>query len=144
MHTHTYTRTQTHTVWESVCLRWARAHELDPQSLCLSLSVTHTRTRTHTRERARTIIIAHTHSLSLSLSLSIFLWHTNIHTHTHNPAPTTHIQAELGDEFEVMHAYSHIVKGMQQLLEKKFDLHPNTTATIAFVGTCVRVYVCMT
>ena len=75
---------------------------------------------------------------SLSLSMSLSLTHTRTQTHA-TPPPNTHIQAELGDEFEVMHAYGHIVKGMQQLLEKKFDLHPNTTATIAFVGTSACV-----
>jgi len=100
--------------------------------------------RQNERERGRgcgggAVIISFYASLSrflvVSFYVSLSLTHTN--TNTRNSTPNTHIQAELGDEFEVMHAYGHIVKGMQQLLEKKFDLHPNTTATISFVGTCM-------
>ena len=41
--------------------------------------------------------------------------------------------AKLGDEFEVMKAYSQIVTGMRGLRDKEYELHPNTGASIQFV-----------
>ena len=41
--------------------------------------------------------------------------------------------AKLGDEFEVMKAYSQIVTGMRWLRDKEYELHPNTGASIQFV-----------
>merc|ERR1719183_1662839 len=42
--------------------------------------------------------------------------------------------AKLGDEFEVMKAYSKIVTGMRGLRDKEYELHPNTGASIQFVN----------
>ena len=42
--------------------------------------------------------------------------------------------AELGDDFEVMQAYSSIVNGMRGLREKEYQLQPVTRASIKFGG----------
>ena len=41
--------------------------------------------------------------------------------------------ARLGDAFEVMQAYGHIVGGMRGLRDKEYELHPCTSARIEFV-----------
>ena len=43
--------------------------------------------------------------------------------------------SQLGDVFEVMQAYSHIVGGMRGLREKDFELDPCTSSAIVFVET---------
>ena len=43
--------------------------------------------------------------------------------------------AKLGDAFEVMLAYSHIVGGMRGLRQQDFELHPCTSASLLFVDT---------
>ena len=43
--------------------------------------------------------------------------------------------AELGDDFEVMQAYSRIVNGMRGLREKEYQLQPVTRASIKFVDS---------
>ena len=43
--------------------------------------------------------------------------------------------SKLGDVFEVMLAYSHIVGGMRAICDKDYQLHPNTSASIRFVDT---------
>jgi len=43
--------------------------------------------------------------------------------------------AKLGDDYEIMHAYSQIVGGMRGLKHRAYELHPNTSASISFVDT---------